>query len=81
MNNRLSLGIRESYVRIPLKTSPHIRNADALEMDWADVIAPADCSYVLGNPPSEAPSTKVTNSGRKCAAIAQLGGSGGTLDT
>ncbi len=32
MNNKLSLEFGESYVRIPLKKSPHIRNADALEI-------------------------------------------------
>ena len=36
MNNKLSLEFGESYVRIPLKKSPHIRPADALEMDWAE---------------------------------------------
>ena len=51
MNNRLSLEFGETYVRIPLKTSPHIVHGDALEMDWGDVLPPEDCSYVLGNPP------------------------------
>ena len=39
MNNRLSLAFGQSYVRIPLAGSPHIRNADALETDWRDVAA------------------------------------------
>ncbi len=51
MNNKLSLEFGESYVRIPLKKSPQIRNADALEPDWADLLAPENCSYILGNPP------------------------------
>jgi hypothetical protein len=38
-------------VRIPLKTSPNILNADALETDWAKVLAPEKCSFILGNPP------------------------------
>jgi hypothetical protein len=40
MNNRLSLEFGEVYARIPLTTSPHIRQADALEMDWADMLDP-----------------------------------------
>jgi len=41
MNNKLSLEFGESYVRIPLKKSPHIQHGDALEMDWARLIARA----------------------------------------
>ncbi len=51
MNARLSAAFGESFVRIPLKTSPNILNADALETDWANVLAPEKCSYILGNPP------------------------------
>jgi hypothetical protein len=51
MNERLSAAFGESFVRIPLKTSPNILNADALETDWAKVLAPEKCSFILGNPP------------------------------
>ncbi|WP_026608036.1 class I SAM-dependent DNA methyltransferase [Methylocapsa acidiphila] len=51
MNNRLSLEFGEVYARIPLKASPHIHHSDALEIDWRCVLAPEDCTYVLGNPP------------------------------
>ena len=51
MNNRLSLEFGEAYARIPLKASPHIHHADALELDWISVLAPGDCDFVLGNPP------------------------------
>jgi len=51
MNARLSAAFGESFVRIPLKTSPNIVNADALETDWANMLAPEKCSYILGNPP------------------------------
>ena len=39
------------YKRIPLRKSPHIRVANALRLDWRTVLAPAQCSYILGNPP------------------------------
>ncbi len=51
MNARLSAAFGESFVRIPLKTSPNILHADALETDWREVLAPEKCSYILGNPP------------------------------
>ena len=51
MNNRLSLEFGRTYTRIPLKTSPHVLCADALETDWAALLPPEDCSYVFGNPP------------------------------
>ena len=40
MNNRLSLEFGQSHVRIPLEDAPHILNADALEVDWADLLPP-----------------------------------------
>lgn len=51
MNNRLSLEFGQSFVRIPLRQSPHIHHGNALTVDWATVIVPSECSYVLGNPP------------------------------
>jgi hypothetical protein len=80
MNNRLSLEFGESYVRIPLKKSPHIRHSDALEMDWADLISPADCSYILGNPPFGGSKYQSPEQRAQVQRVAQLGGSGGTLD-
>jgi hypothetical protein len=80
MNNKLSLEFGESYVRIPLTKSPHIRHADALETDWAGLIAPAVCSYILGNPPFGGSKYQSDVQREQVRRIAQLGGSGGTLD-
>ncbi len=41
----------QSYLRIPLKKSPHIHVANALRKPWSEVLPPEQCSYVLGNPP------------------------------
>lgn len=51
MNNRLSLEFGPYYSRIPLKTAPHIIEDNALEVDWAETLPPAECSYLFGNPP------------------------------
>lgn len=80
MNNRLSLEFGESYVRIPLKRSPHIVHADALEADWAAVLAPEQCSYVYGNPPFMGHKFQTDAQRAQVRRIAALGGSGGSLD-
>ncbi|MEI2725060.1 MAG: DNA methyltransferase [Verrucomicrobiota bacterium] len=51
MNMRLSDAFGGWYPRLPLKKSPHIHCGNALRTDWQEVLPPAQCSYVLGNPP------------------------------
>jgi hypothetical protein len=80
MNNRLSLDFGDFYSRIPLKKSPHIQTADALETDWASVLPPQQCSYVLGNPPFAGAKYQTEKQRAQVRRIARLGGSGGTLD-
>src|SRR5581483_6961089 len=80
MNNRLSLEFGDSYARIPLRASPRIYNADALETDWGTVLPPQDCSYVLGNPPFGGAKYQSASHREQVRRVAQLGGSGGTLD-
>lgn len=36
---------------VPLVTTPHIHCANALRIDWNDVLKANECSYVFGNPP------------------------------
>src|SRR5712692_713463 len=80
MNNHLSLEFGDSYLRIPLKKSPHIHHADALEIDWTSVLPPADCSYIYGNPPFGGAKYQSEIQRAQVHRIAHLGGSGGTLD-
>jgi len=51
MNLRVSEEFGHYYARIPLKVSPHVVHGNALRIDWADVIVPERCAFVLGNPP------------------------------
>lgn len=51
MNIRLSEAFGYAYVRIPLTTSPHIVNANALKADWSGVVPAKDVTVILGNPP------------------------------
>ncbi len=80
MNNELSLAFGKSYARIPLRASPSIKPTDALELDWASVLRPEQCSYVLGNPPFGGAKVQTDAQRAQVRRIANLGGSGGTLD-
>jgi hypothetical protein len=51
MNLKVSAAFGQLYQRLPLKKSPHIHCANALRADWKQILPPAQCSYVLGNPP------------------------------
>jgi hypothetical protein len=51
MNQRVSEEFGEYFVRLPLRKSPHIHHGNALRIDWNEVLAAADCTHVLGNPP------------------------------
>ena len=51
MNLRVSEEFGMYFARIPLKTSPHIVNGNALTIEWNDVLPAERASYVLGNPP------------------------------
>ena len=80
MNNRLSLEFGQTYVRIPLETSPHIVHGDALETDWSDLLSPDECSFVFGNPPFGGSKFQSKAQRAQVRRIADLGGTGGTLD-
>ena len=80
MNNRLSLEFGQTYARIPIEKSPHIHHADALEIDWGEVLSPNECSYIFGNPPFGGAKFQSARQRTQVRRVAGLGGSGGTLD-
>ena len=51
MNIAISKEFGNAFVRIPLVKSANIVQGNALQLDWSAVIAPQQCSYILGNPP------------------------------
>jgi hypothetical protein len=80
MNNELSLAFGQNYARIPLRKSATVLHGDALEIDWTTFLAPANCSYVFGNPPFGGAKVQSDAQRAQVRRIASLGGSGGTLD-
>lgn len=80
MNSRLSLAFGMVYVRIPLVRAPHIRNADALEFDWEELIPASECTYILGNPPFGGFHYRDAQRQKQMEVIARLGADGSRID-
>lgn len=36
---------------VPLRTSPHIVQGNALRLDWKEIVKPEELTFILGNPP------------------------------
>lgn len=51
MNRVLTEEFGRYFERLPLVTQPHIVRANALGMDWNEVLPAERCNFVLGNPP------------------------------
>ena len=69
MNMRLSEAFGLYYARIPLRASAHIHNANALKLDWAEVVTPERLSYILGNPPFVAKHLMSAEQGEEMDAV------------
>jgi hypothetical protein len=51
MNMRLSEELGQYFKRLPLVKSANIKNANALQIEWEEVISKNTLSFILGNPP------------------------------
>ncbi len=55
MDHQINMQVSEEFgkyfVRLPLKKSATIIHGNALQLDWRDVVKPAELDYILGNPP------------------------------
>lgn len=80
MNVRLSAAFGESYLRIPLRTSPNVRHGDALEVNWNEVIEATRCSFIFGNPPFGGFVLRDAARQKQMEQVARLGASGSRLD-
>ncbi|MDD2609929.1 MAG: class I SAM-dependent DNA methyltransferase [Giesbergeria sp.] len=50
-NLRASQALGGHFNRLPLVRKANIVQGNALTLDWAEVLPPTQCSYVIGNPP------------------------------
>ena len=67
-----------AVVRLPIEETPEIVNANALRIDWADVVPAEDCDYIIGNPPFVGYSRLDTEQKEDRASV--FGKTGGVLD-
>jgi type II restriction/modification system DNA methylase subunit YeeA len=51
MNTAASQQFGHHYVRLPLTEHAMIVNADALDLNWGEVVPSSEIDYILGNPP------------------------------
>lgn len=51
MNNRIAEHFGLNYARLPLKASATIIHANALRIDWNEIISKDKLNYIMGNPP------------------------------
>lgn len=60
-NQELSVALGDYYARFPISDTAHIHTANALRLDWNQVLPAQRCSYVLGNPPFAGQKTRQAN--------------------
>lgn len=51
MNLKMSMEFGQYYARLPLTKSAKIVHANALRIDWEDIVSKNELSFVIGNPP------------------------------
>lgn len=80
LNMELSSAFGQYYARIPLRQSPNVVTGDALELDWADVLEPNKCSFIIGNPPFRGSRKQSKKQRAQVSRAAKRNAGEGTLD-
>lgn len=80
MNREAESRFGKARPTIPLHDIPHITCANALTTDWATVLPPQDCHYIIGNPPFVEKNKQTPAQKQEMAAIAGNLKNGGVLD-
>ncbi len=76
MNGLAAEAFGQGFDRLPLRSSPHIVQGNALRLDWNAVLPRAQCVCVMGNPPFVG--KKEQNSEQKADMDLVWGGAKGT---
>lgn len=80
MNRETESRFGKARPTIPLHDIPHIACANALTTDWATVLPPQNCHYIIGNPPFVGKNKQTPAQKQEMAAIAGSLKNGGVLD-
>jgi type II restriction/modification system DNA methylase subunit YeeA len=83
VDHQMNLRVQELglyYNRIPLKKKANIVCANALRLDWEDVIKPEQCSFIMGNPPFVGSNFQTKEQKADCAIIFKDIKGAGVLD-
>ena len=81
MNRELSEMFDDNHYRFPLSKKPYIKNTDALEIEWNDILPADKCDYILGNPPFGGSKMISKEQRNQIVQLAnKFGIKGGTLD-
>lgn len=73
-----NMDLGQSAVRLPIEETPEILEANALHVDWNDLLPAEACTYIIGNPPFIGYSN--LSDDQKMDRKAIFGPKGGTLD-
>ena len=80
MNMLVSEEFGQYFARLPLKKAAKIVNADALEIDWEEIVAKNVLSYIVGNPPFIGSNIMKKEQRNQIVNIFDKKSGGGTLD-
>ncbi|KAF0188465.1 MAG: hypothetical protein FD168_1578 [Desulfobulbaceae bacterium] len=77
MNMAVGSRLGSHFARLPLDKKAHIVYANALQIDWREVLPPEQCSYIVGNPPFIGQSYQSKEQKAELAAVfAEIKGAG-----
>lgn len=80
MNMRISEEFGQYFARLPLKKAAKIVHADALEIDWNEVVIKNELSFIIGNPPFIGSNIMKKEQRSQIVKIFNKKSGGGTLD-
>jgi hypothetical protein len=80
MNVEFAKTFGEEPDLLPLKEHANIHHANALEMDWAQVVEPQNLNYIIGNPPFVGHSWRSKQQQQDMEKVFPKGGKFGKLD-
>jgi len=79
-NERLARNFGVSLAELPLPVGTSIRVGNALRIPWSEILEPAECDYLLGNPPYAGKHLLSTEQKEDLISVLGAGVNGASLD-